>query len=441
MYRFSRNNGIILASPAYNSTVRGSFMIRAQHKLETAIQSLRSNQSLSRANRDTILDFLNECAAEGLSPARQVKYLYTLKTIVTKLSPEGFSLKSATEAQLKEVVANINRSSYSEYTKVDFKKAMKKLYKVMNHGSLPKKAAFIRTGLKKVTPVTRQDLFTPEEVRAVVSHLRNIRDKAFVMILYETGARPGELLACKISDVMFNDQGDFIFLKGLKGTPDRTNQLVESGFLLREWLRFHPCGGDPYNPKDPSAPLWVKLEQTSCKNCGASSQFHRYRGCSNFEPMEVERAYYDNLRMNFKRACYRAGIKKDRLRLYSLRHSRITEVSQFMSNQQLCKFAGWKPGSSQFEVYVHLSNDDVNLAIRKHYNIGNSKENEFIACPICGQKNPSNSLECRNCKRPLSLESATKLDNLSEAVRVIAELKEEGKLEGLIDLMKQLTKA
>ena len=408
------------------------------HALERRIASLKEDTEISRENRDAILSFLDECAAEGLSPIRQLKYIYMLKAIIVRFSPPGFYLPEATEAELKQVVAGINRSGYAEPIKADLKKALKKYYKVLNGGVPAEKTRFITARLSRATSVTRDSILTPEEVRAIVSKLRNIRDKAFVMVLYETAARPGELLACKISDVTFNEDGDFIFLKGLKGTPDRTNQLVESGILLREWLRYHPCGGDPYNPKDPRAPLWVKLEQTSCKNCGVPFQFHKQRGCDHFEPMEVEAASYDNLRLNFKRACLKAGIKKERLRLYSLRHSRITEVSQFMSNQQLCKFAGWKPGSGQFEIYVHLSNDDVNLAIRKHYNIGADKKQEYITCPICGQRNPPGSLECRNCKRPLNLESKVKLDHLSEAVKLIAELQEEGKLDGLLKLVKSL---
>ena len=407
------------------------------YKLEQRIGSLKTDSDITEENRNAILSFLDECAVEGLSPVRQLKYIYMLKAIACRLAPSGFSLKNATEAELKQVLAAINRSSYADPTKVDFKNAIKKYYKVLNGGTPAEKTAFIKIKVDKATPVTRDDLFAPEEVRAVVSKLRNIRDKAFVMTLYETAARPGELLACKISDVTFNEKGDFIFLQGLKGTPDRTNQLVESGILLREWLRYHPKGGDPYNPIDPSAPLWVKLEQTSCKNCGVCIQYHKQKGCNRFEPMEIEAASYDNLRMNFRKACHKAAIKK-RARLYSLRHSRITEVSQFMSNQQLCKFAGWKPGSGQFEVYVHLSNDDVNLAIRNHYNIGAGTEEKYITCPICGQRNPPGSLECRNCKRPLSLESKAKLDQLSEAVKLMAELQEDGKLEGLLRLAKSL---
>ena len=410
-------------------------MTNNDETLRKRIEQLKVDSDLSIDNRRAILVFLDECAAEGLSTVRQLKHISMLRTVVLRFSPAGFSLRNAAETDLKHVVAAINRSDLAEPTKVDLKGCLKKFYKVANDGVPPEKIRFIRATLSKPTAVTRDDLFSPEDVRALISEMRNVRDKAFTLVLYESGARPGELLACRISDVQFKEEGDFISLQGLKGTPDRTNQLVESGLLLREWIRSHPCGGDPLRPADPTAPLWVKLEQTSCANCGVASQFHAIRGCSEYRPRDVERARYDGIRMSFRRACARANIKKRRLRMYSLRHSRITEMSQFLSNQQLCKFAGWRPGSGQFEVYVHLTNEDVNEAIRKRFRLGGEAVDQQVSCPICGHANSKGALECHLCKRPLNLESATRKRNLQNALEVLGQLQEQGTLEGLLQAL------
>jgi len=69
-------------------------------------------------------------------------------------------------------------------------------------------------------------------------------------------AQPGELLATNIGDFTSTEHGDFIFLKGLKGTPDRANQLVRAGRTVREWLAQHPVGGELGDINDLSAPLW-----------------------------------------------------------------------------------------------------------------------------------------------------------------------------------------
>jgi len=70
-------------------------------------------------------------------------------------------------------------------------------------------------------------------------------------------AQPGELLATNIGDfTLLFEHGDFIFLEGLKGTPDRANQLVRAGRTVREWLAQHPVGGELGDINDLSAPLW-----------------------------------------------------------------------------------------------------------------------------------------------------------------------------------------
>ena len=404
--------------------------------LERRLAFIKDDEALSNENRDAILDFIDECAAEGLGPARQVKYISMLRSIAVRFTPKGFLLTKATEKELKQLVATINRSSsHAEATKVDFKKAIKKYYKVLNGRRSPEKTLFIKTSMSKPSQVTREDIFTAEEVDRIISQCRNIRDKAFFSVMHETAFRPAELLDCSIADVELTDDGDYIAVRGIKKTPDRRNMLVSSGHLLREWIRFHPAGGDPHHPIDPSAPLWIKLEQTSCKNCGVSMQQHRKRGCGAYDPVEIEQISYASVAKAIRRACVQAEIKNRKNTMYSLRHSRITEVAQFMSNQQLCRFAGWRPSSGQFEVYVHLTDNDVNSSIREHYGLERSTEAALINCRMCGARNPADSSECRKCLRPLSLKAQTEIEDLSEAVTIVAELREKGNLERALEMI------
>lgn len=412
-----------------------NYMKEQQRALERRLAFVKADKELCDENRGAILDFIDECAAEGLGPARQVKYLFILRSIAVRFTPEGFLLCSASEKELKQLVATVNRSQYAESTKIDFKKAIKKYYKVLNGRRTPEKTRFIKTSMSKPSQVSREDIFTTEEIGRIVSQCRNIRDKTFFSVMHETAVRPAELLNCSIADVEFTDDGDFISVRGIKNTPDRRNMLVSSGQLLREWIRYHPAGGDPHQPRDPSAPLWVKLEQTSCKNCGVSAQQHKRRDCGAYDPVEIEAVSYDSMRKAIRRACTQADVKNRKNRMYSLRHSRITEVSQFMSNQQLCRFAGWRPSSGQFEVYVHLTDNDVNSSIREHYGLGMRTEAAVINCRICGARNPANSSECRNCLRPLSLKAQTEIEDLSEAVKVVAELREKGSLEKVLGMI------
>lgn len=328
-------------------------------------------------------------------------------------------------------MAGLNRSDYAEATKRTMRGTVKKLYKILNGGhEHPEKVNFISLKKKKATQVTREDLFTEDELKRLFRGFSSTRDRAFTMTLYESAARPGELLSRSIADFTSNGDGDFIFLEGSKGTPDRTNQLVRAGRTLREWLAQHPHGGELGNVDDSTAPLWVKTEQHSCKNCGEIPHSHG-PNCE-YEPDKRDPMKYDGFRRRFKDACRRAEIPENKRKPYNLRHTRLTEVAKFMGYEQLNKFAGWVPGSDRAKVYVHLNNDDVNQAIRQQYGLGNSeKTSNSTDCPFCGAENQTGHSECRQCGRPLSLEEKVKADEKKRVLERLAELEETGVLEKL----------
>jgi integrase len=251
------------------------------------------------------------------------------------------------------------------------------------------------------------------------------------MMLYESAARPGELLSRNIGDVTTTEKGDFVYLEGNKNTPDRTNQLVRAGRVLREWLAQHPLGGEIGNINDPSAPLWVKNEQQACRHCGNIPQHHD-DDCCEYEPDFADRMSYAGFLRRFKRACERGDIPDNKWRPYNLRHTRLTEVATFMGYEQLNKFAGWKPGSDRAKVYVHLNNEDVNEAIREQYGLdAPDDERKQINCPFCDATNQAGHSECRRCGRPLTMEQQVKREEKQSALERLAELEEKGVLEKL----------
>lgn len=401
--------------------------------ISRSLQNLEDT-TIKPGNIQAIREHIDHSAAEGIGDTQQQRIIQSLKTLLQKFAPEGFLLKEATEKELKQVIGEVNRSDYAESTKAKFRASLKKFYKVQNGGKHPDKVDFFTVhNSSKASTVSREDLFTENELKRLFRGFSNIRDKAFVMTMYESAARPGEVLSANIADFTSNGKGDFIFLEGLKGTPDRTNQLVRAGRTVREWLSQHPLGGELGDIDNPSAPLWVKTEQQKCRHCDNTPQRHP-ESC-NYEPQLSDRLSYQGFRRRFKDACERADIPDNKTRPYNLRHTRLTEVATFMGYEQLNKFAGWKPGSDRAKVYVHLNNDDVNQAIRDEYGLENdNEENQSIACPFCGTENQSGHSECRNCGRPLSLKEKTKKKEKQRVIERLADLEEKGVLEKLEDL-------
>jgi len=384
-------------------------------------------------NIEAIRDFVDHQAAEGISETQQTRQIQSFKTLLKKFAPDGFRLKGATESELKTILAKVNRSSYADPTKHKFKGTIKKFYKVINGGHQhPDKVNFFKVTRKKASPVTRDELFTEEELKQLLNGFSSIRDRAFTLVLYETAARPGELLEADINDFTSNEKGDFIFLQGKKHTPDRTNQLVRGGRTLREWLLQHPLGGELGSIEDSSAPLWVKTEQQACKNCGVIPHHHDDNTC-NYKTDLGDRLTYNGYYRRFKDACRNAEIPENKRRPYNLRHTRLTEVATFMGYEQLNKFAGWKPGSDRAKVYVHLNNDDVNQAIREEYDLETGEEEEN-RCPYCSTENKTGFTECRNCGRPLNLEQESERKTRREVLDRLSQLEEDGVLDRLEQL-------
>ncbi|MEM4217099.1 MAG: hypothetical protein QXZ09_03665, partial [Candidatus Methanomethylicaceae archaeon] len=78
---------------------------------------------------------------------------------------------------------------------------------------------------------------------------------------------------------------------------------------------------------------------------------------------------------------------------------------------------------------------------RQHYNLGNETKKEPVVCRVCWQKNDPERSECLRCRRPLKIEALAenrKVDEVREALRVLAELQEQGKLEELLKLAREI---
>jgi integrase/recombinase XerD len=93
------------------------------------------------------------------------------------------------------------------------------------------------------------DLLTQREVDSMIAAATNEMLKAKVAFSDEVGARPGEDLSLRISDIMFDGESALIRLAHEGGkTGERLIYLVESVLLLTRWLEVHPLKEEPNAP-------------------------------------------------------------------------------------------------------------------------------------------------------------------------------------------------
>ena len=343
---------------------------KSMEKLSKAIERI-NRLDISERNKELIVEFCNECLARGLTPARALFYLTRLLQ-VAKLA--GKELDKLSVDELKDLVRRLDARYANENTRHDFRVALKKFYQWLNgyewdSKEYPSLVRWIKTTVRNERKLP-EEVLTQEEVFRMVEAASNIRDKAFIAVLYESGCRIGELLSLKLKNVVFDDYGAVIIVHGKTGY--RRVRLVVSVPHLANWVANHP------RRNELEAPLWVSI---GTMNHGKQLD-------------------YQSVRNILRDTARKAGIKK-RVNPHAFRHARATHLASKLTEAQMCEFFGWKQGSDMPATYVHLSGRDVDKAILSIYGVKMREERQeelkLKRCPRCRHLNSPEASYCVRC--------------------------------------------
>ncbi|MFH1840092.1 MAG: site-specific integrase [Nanoarchaeota archaeon] len=360
-------------------------------QLKRALQRVEES-TISRKNKNIIFKFDKGCKLEGLSDPRRLKLVGNLHIIARDLLKKDFD--KATKENVKDVVFKIeSREDYSVWTKQNYRVILKKFYKWLKFGDdyksmreYPPIVSWINTNVKnKDKPrIQASDILTEDEVKKLIDVADHPRDKAFISLLYELGARVGEIGLLRIKDVTKDKYSFIIDLRGKTG--HRTPRVVISDPYLTNWLNNHPLKDDL------NAPLWVTLGMRAHQRLG-----------------------YASVRKLLARLKKKAGIKK-RIYNHLFRHTRVTHLlgNKQINEAQAKVYFGWVPSSKMLSEYSHLLSSDVNDAILDLHGIKKEEQKESKLkpkhCPTCKAINASDALFCQRCSKPLDVKIAIELD-------------------------------
>lgn len=274
-----------------------------------------AGMEISRRDRKTLMEFRDQMFADGLGLPRVVKYLASIKAVYN-LAPWG--VQRASKKHIVGILARIERSEWSAWTKHDYKLAFRKYLAYCGKDDL---AALVR--LPKVHGYKLpEELLSSEDLLALMAEGRSAHDRAFLECLYESGARIGELLSLQRKHVRMDSQGAILIVDGKTGM--RRVRLLESAPTLDEWIACRSL-----KPEDAIFP-------------------------------NTYRAYTKRLRT----LAIRAGIEK-RVYPHLFRHSRATFLACYLTEAQLCSYMGWTIGSAMPRIYVHLAGADLDAALAR----------------------------------------------------------------------------
>ena len=228
-----------------------------------------------------------------------------------------------------------------------------------------------------------EDCLTRNECLKLIQGAVTIRDKAFISMLVETGARVSELGNLKIKDLKFEEGNTPCYLLKLRGkTGERSNSIEIYFKYLNEWIINHP---NKNKDNFTDSYLWVGWRQ----NIG-------------------DHITYNTLNQIIGRAKKKAGLTK-KVYPHLFRHTWITHKDEEgWNSQEIGDWVGWTKNTDMFARYSHT---DSRRVVDKKRSIlgGQAKEYkaDYLNCTNsdCSCINPKFQETCWKCKEPLTEDS------------------------------------
>ena len=157
-----------------------------EQRLKASLDDLNSDTEIIPANRKTILSFLQASQARGVGHARQIVYIYKLKKLSEML---GKDYRKTTSKDMEKVLAKLEATRLSEWTKHTFKAVVKRFYQWLRgpDEGYPPEVRWIKLRMKNERRILPEELLTEEDVKKLAEAAENSRDRAFILTLYESG--------------------------------------------------------------------------------------------------------------------------------------------------------------------------------------------------------------------------------------------------------------
>jgi len=355
-----------------------------EHKVDMLVDSIENHTKISEKNKQLLLKMKRDFSLDGLSAAWQQNMLSRLKKMAIMAE---FDFNDADEEDLKNLIEKVQQRDISDRTVVNYKGALKRFYKWYNDGEYPEFVEWINTTYNNRNNTLPEDILTEDDVFDLIDSAKTSRDKAIIALLWETGARIGELIDLKVKDLRDHKNGYQVVINGKTGS--RRIPLISSVPYLNNWLNDHP-------DRSRESYLWSKIR-------GGSGD---------------ERISYRYLRKMLEKTKDRIDFEKP-VNPHHFRHSRATYLANRFTEAQLCEWFGWVQGSDVPAKYVHMSGRDIDGAYARLHGMEEEEEKEEAKmapeeCPRCETKVEPKADFCYQCGQALSLEIAQEIEKNKE---------------------------
>jgi site-specific recombinase XerD len=161
-----------------------------KRQFERSLERIQESKELLPENKKLILEFKDYLLSEGIGLARINRFLFELmkyNKMLKKPFPE------ACKDDVRAIVARIEQTDLSAETKKCSKIVLKKLYrfirKIEEEGKYPEEVEWIKTRIPENHKKLPEELLTEKEIMNIIQKCDNLRDKALISSLAESGCR------------------------------------------------------------------------------------------------------------------------------------------------------------------------------------------------------------------------------------------------------------
>jgi integrase len=258
---------------------------------------------------------------------------------------------------------------------------------------------------KEKSPYKPEDIWTSDDHTLFLKYCNVTRDRCWHAMVYDTSARPHEVLNLKIGDLNFkisNDGIQYAEIHVSGKTTSRTLPLISSVPYLKEWLGMHPFGNNP------DSKLFVSLGRANfgqpLTRDGMLKHYQGYYRNKYFPKLMRDPIVPIKDREAIGRLLHKPW------NLYTFRHSALTHKSQILKEATLRDHAGWSMNSKMPSVYLHYFGTESCNSLLETYGIvrkENSQASLLLSkqCPSCKESNKPDSKFCVKCKMVLTYDA------------------------------------
>ncbi len=365
-----------------------------ESKLARYEQRIREARDILARNKELFFEFIKWLKSDATavrSDTRLLKYYWHFWRVLRLCTKDMDRMTRQDVQGLLETIKTMRVTGdkrYSEATYADFQRLIKIFWKWMKGGgeNFPEEVKWVKV-IEPKSKVKAENIPTEAEIYRMRDAVNNIRDKALIMVMKESGWRIGEHLDTKLKNVSFTNDGIEISVISPKTGELLWTLLIESVPWLQLWFENHP---DRHNPE---AYLWM----------------------TNFNSKPRRMNHSTVLRI-LKVASKRAGITK-RIHPHIFRDYRVKELLLGKPDKGISplhpetvrRMMGWR-SLSMLERYGQFMNSDL----REIYLRFSGKKQVEVKpagpptklCPICSFENPAETKRCMKCARPVDLTAA-----------------------------------